>query len=297
MRKDSIRKILIVLFAAVLMLSMPIPAFAQSKNEPDLSKNGSISISLNDKGVAISSAEFTLYRVAEIAENNSIYEYKFVEAFVNSGKSTDDLSDEKTAKALAEYVKKHKISGISAKTDKKGFVKFNNLALGMYLAVQTGSVAGFADCTPFLVSVPLNESGDFVYDVDATPKTDIVRLVDVSIKIVWNDNGNEHPKSITVQLIKDDKVIDTVDLSDENNWSYTWTDLPADDSYYVKQINIPKEYTATYNQDKFEFTVINTSALIQTGQLNWPIPIMAGLGLLLFVIGWIIVFLKEDKKA
>lgn len=297
MRKDSIRKIFIVLFVGVLMLSTPVPAFAQNKNEPDLSKNGSISISLNDEGVALSSAEFTLYCVAETAENNGIYEYEFVEAFANSGKSTDDLSDEETAEVLAEYAKSHKISGVSAKTDKNGFVKFNDLVLGMYLAVQTGSVAGFADCTPFLISVPLNESGDFVYDVDATPKTDVVRLVDVAVKKVWNDNGKERPDSITVQLMKGDKVIETADLNEANKWSYKWTDLPVSDSYSVQEINIPKDYTATYKQNGLEFTVTNTSALIQTGQLNWPVPLMAGLGLLLFVIGWIIVFLKEEKRA
>lgn len=288
---------MIVLLVGVLMLSALMPAYAQNMTEPDLSKKGSISISLNDEGVALSSAEFTLYRVAEITENNGIYEYKFVEAFANSGKSVDDLSDEETAEILAEYAKKHKISGISDKTDKNGFVKFNDLVLGMYLAVQTGSVADFADCTPFLVSVPLNELGDYVYDVDATPKTDVVRLVDVSVKIVWNDNGNEHPKSVTVQLIKGGKVIDTVDLSDANKWCYVWTDMPGSDSYSVKIINIPKGYTPTYKQDGLEFTVINTSKLIQTGQLNWPVPLMAGSGLLLFVIGWVIVFLKEKKRS
>lgn len=297
MRRDSIRKILIVLFVGMIMLSTFVPALATNSDELDLSKNGSVSISLSDEGVALSFAEFTLYRVAEITESNGNYEYSFVETFANSTKSINDLSDKETAVDLAEYVKNYKISGVSAKTDENGFVRFNDLALGMYLAVQTGSVAGFADCTPFLISVPLNESGSFVYDVDATPKTDVVRLVDVAVKKVWNDNGKEHPTSVTVQLIKGDKVIETVELNEANKWSYKWTDIPDSDSYSVQEINIPKDYTATYWQNGFEFTVTNTSTLIKTGQLNWPVPLMAGLGLLLFVIGWIVVFLKEDKKS
>lgn len=297
MRKDSIKKISIVLFVVVFMLATFVTAFAKGNNQLDMTKNGSISISLHDEGVALSSAEFTLYYVAEIVGHNGIYEYAFVEAFANSGKSIDDLNDEETAEAFAEYAKNDKIKGVSANTDKKGFVKFNDLALGIYLAVQTGSVAGFADCTPFLISVPFNELGDFVYDVDATPKTDVVRLVDVVVKKVWNDNGKEHPKSITVQLMKGDKVVETVDLSEANQWSYKWTDIPASDSYSVLEINVPKDYTATYKQNAFEFTVTNTSTLIQTGQLNWPVPLMAGLGLLLFVIGWIIVFIKEGRRT
>lgn len=297
MRKDSIKKILLILFIVALMLSTLMPVFAVNKNEPDLSRNGSISISLNDGDTALSSAEITLYRVTELVKKGSIFEYAFVDTFASSGVSADDLSDEQTAELLSEYAKSNKIGGISAKTDKKGHVKFDELELGMYLAVQTGSVQGFADCTPFLISVPLNDLGNFIYDVDATPKTDIARLVDVTVKKVWNDNGKKHPNTVTVQLMKGTKVIETVNLSEQNNWSYKWTDIPSSDSYSVQEINMPKDYTATYKQNGFDFTVINTSTLIKTGQLNWPVPLMAGVGLFLFVIGWIIVFLKEEKKA
>ena len=65
--------------------------------------------------------------------------------------------------------------------------------------------------------------------------------------------------------------------------------------YSVKEINIPKGYTATYQQNGFTFTVTNTSTLIQTGQLKWPIPVLAGAGLLLFAGGWIL-YSKGKRK-
>ena len=39
-----------------------------------------------------------------------------------------------------------------------------------------------------------------------------------------------------------------------------------------------------------------TETLIQTGQLNWPIPILAGGGLTLFMLGWIVTARKKNKK-
>lgn len=35
--------------------------------------------------------------------------------------------------------------------------------------------------------------------------------------------------------------------------------------------------------------------LIQTGQLNWPVPVLAGSGILLFMLGWILVFSKRER--
>lgn len=42
----------------------------------------------------------------------------------------------------------------------------------------------------------------------------------------------------------------------------------------------------------------NPPKLPQTGQLNWPIPILAGAGILLFLVGWDLVFLRrKDHHA
>lgn len=36
--------------------------------------------------------------------------------------------------------------------------------------------------------------------------------------------------------------------------------------------------------------------LIQTGQLNWPVPVLAGGGILLFMLGWVLVFRKRKRN-
>ena len=63
----------------------------------------------------------------------------------------------------------------------------NAYALLCAPAVQSGSVRGYSDCSPFLVSIPTGEADGWVYDIDATPKTDIVRLIDITVKKIWSD--------------------------------------------------------------------------------------------------------------
>jgi hypothetical protein len=50
-------------------------------------------------------------------------------------------------------------------------------------------------------------------------------------------------------------------------------------------VNIPNGFTATYAQKEYTFTVTNTASLAQTGQLLWPIPVLAVTGLFLLLTG------------
>lgn len=43
-------------------------------------------------------------------------------------------------------------------------------------------------------------------------------------------------------------------------------------------------------------TTPETPSLIQTGQLNWPIPLLAGSGVVIFAIGWMLTFMKRKEK-
>jgi hypothetical protein len=157
-------------------------------------------------------------------------------------------------------------------------------------------VDGFAPCTPFIVTVPSKSDEGYVYDVNATPKTEVAKLTDITIRKVWNtDKSTEAAKSITVQLLRNGNVIKTAILSEENHWQVTYSDLPVSDAYSIKEVDVPKGFTATYKQNGYVFTVTNTSTLIQTGQLTWPIPVLAVSGMLLIAIG--ITLLQKKGKS
>jgi hypothetical protein len=48
---------------------------------------------------------------------------------------------------------------------------------------------------------------------------------------------------------------------------------------------VPKGYTVTYNKNGNRYTIYNTRALVKTGQLRWPVPVLAVGGLVLIAAG------------
>lgn len=78
-----------------------------------------------------------------------------------------------------------------------------------------------------------------------------------------------------------------------NNWTFTWDNLDADGNWRVLEDHVPLGYTPSYSVKDSVVTVTNTQILIQTGQLNWPIPVFGGLGCMILGIG---IFLMAKKK-
>ena len=83
--------------------------------------------------------------------------------------------------------------------------------------------------------------------------------IDLSVKKVWDDENNpERPLSVSVALYKDNvQLSDGVTLSEGNGWTTTWPGLDPRGNYSVKEINCPKEYTASYTRQGNTFIVTN----------------------------------------
>ena len=286
------RKIITLFVVLLLILSCSLTVFAQ---DFDPQKNGSISITLTEQydKKPIIGEELSVYYVATVGVNaNGNLSYVYTDSFENSGIDIDDPS---LAAKLDTFVSKHNVSSIKVTTNKNGTAVCEDLALGLYFIRQTGEVEGFAPCTPFLVTVPNEKNGEYVYEVNASPKTEVVKLTSITIKRVWNtDESTEATDSVTVQLLQNGNVIKTISLDAKNNWQVTYTNMPESDAYSIKEIDVPKGFTATYSKKGYVFTVTNTSTLIQTGQLMWPIPVLAVSGVLLIAVG---ITLLQKKRA
>ena len=287
------RKIIIFCLTILLISTCSYTVFAEEYN-PDLT--GSISVTLTDKkqNEAIVGAELSVYYVATVLlddDGNLMYDY--TDDFKQFDTAIDDTE---LATKLDAFVSQHNVPSTKITTNIDGTALCNGLPLGLYFIKQTGAVEGFAPCTPFLVTVPNEKDGEYLYKVNASPKTEVARLVSITIKKVWNtDKSTEAAESVTVQLLKNGSVVKTAILNAQNNWQITYADMPESDTYSIKEVNIPKGFTATYKQEDYVFTVTNTSTLIQTGQLIWPIPVLAGGGMILIAVG--IVLLQKKRKT
>lgn len=265
------------------LVMMPMTAFAQ---DFDSNQVGSISVMLKDQdgNTPITGAELSLYYVATVKRNSKTnLSYTFTDAFEDCGCALDDPA---LSVKLDAFVKENPIAAEKLVTDAHGNVSFANLPLGLYFVQQTNTVAGYAPCTSFLVTVPNHNADGYVYDVNASPKTDIAKLTSITIRKVWNtDSSTKAADSVTIQLLKDGVVVETAMLSAKNDWQVTYTDMPESDVYSILEVNIPQGFTATYSQNGYIFTVTNSASLIQTGQLIWPIPVLVMAGLCLIAVG------------
>ncbi len=129
------------------------------------------------------------------------------------------------------------------------------------------------------------------------PDPDPSYPLDVVVRKVWSsDDGKDRPDSVTVTLYNGDVPYETVRLGAWNNWTYTWKDLSAYGNWQVIETNIPKGYVPSYSVSGNVVTITNTRSLIQTGQLNWPIWVLGGAGLVLVSLGGAMLVKKKREN-
>lgn len=273
----------------MLLLSMNTVCFADESI--DLNHSGSITVNLGIKD----DLEVSLYHVADVSIDGGLH-YVLTNSFRNSNADLTNLGSTDLVNQLSEYVSKNAVTGTKQKVSSSGSISFNNLKPGVYLLVQTDCDNCSYQMESFLVTIPNSVNNTWIYDVDASPKVELKTLTDISVKKVWNDGNalNDRPDSITVTLYLNDDAVDEVTLSELNNWSHTWKNLAYSDGYSVKEKDM-LDYQATYKRDGNTFIITNTSKLAHTGQLNWPIPVLATAGMLLFATGWYLVFIKKKE--
>lgn len=121
-----------------------------------------------------------------------------------------------------------------------------------------------------------NESGDeIVYTVTEDPVEGYKTVVDgykitnthepekteILVTKIWKDNDNKdlkRPDSITVHLFADGEEIETVKITKENNWTYTFTDLDVyKDGKKIEYI-ITEDPVEGYSVTVNGFTLYNT---------------------------------------
>jgi len=315
------------LFALVCALLMLFAANALAESV-DLNRSVSLEMVFQDEGGGVADVQFGVHRVAALDADGKL---KLVAPFdrykVNlSVQSESDMAG--TAHTLEGYVLRDGIAPMSScKTDANGKAAFSGDGMkpGLYLVPGGRFVIGGKVYTvqPTVVQLPLRASEDAKWDYDVAVSVKYVAQPDstdetrISRKVlkVWKGEGYENalPEEITVQLLQDGKVFDTVTLNADMLWRHTWEDLDAKHHWTVVEkelddfsVNVTREgitfvVTNTYDPDESEEPTPTPtpaptnppsssgggsgSKLPQTGQLWWPIPMLLSAGLLLIVIG------------
>ena len=174
-----------IISAAILgSLILAPPAFAdeawETNRMPSAAQNsGNLTISFaSEKGgekVPIDGAGISIYRVAELHTHGGSADFDTLEDYVKTAGEKIDLKSAGEAEDMAKKLNKEKKEKTaSASTGKDGNAFFRQIPTGMYLVVEdgkNGSAEKYEAFSPFLISVPLAENGEWNYNVSSSPKT------------------------------------------------------------------------------------------------------------------------------
>ena len=165
----SIRDRLAVLLMLCLLVWGAVPVLAAET--VDETRIGSIKVLLCDTETAapLQGGELTLYRVASVSKNDADMSFTYTNGFENCGIALDNVSESALASRLAEKVTQN-AQAVTKTVNDSGIAVFGDLKAGLYLIVQKQAAEGYDAIQPFLVTVPIMENGQYVYDVDAHPK-------------------------------------------------------------------------------------------------------------------------------
>lgn len=334
MNKDIIKNVRRCFAGAVLTAAAAgFMTAAASAEKIDLSKTGSITVTyVSGSGEAITDGEFTLYQVAVITTDGSYLYYTYDGDFYYCTEDLNGDLDSELAMTLAEYAEENNASGTVKSLNSNGTLTFEDLKLGLYLIVQTTASTGYYAADPFLVSVPLYQNDEWVYDVDASPK--IESGSEVTTESGGGGGGSETTTETTTEGSEtttessgggggggDDDDDDDDDPTPSGGGGGGGSSYPigggettpsgsSSGSTYVPDASnddvtddeTDEEETEIEPQDDITIVPSDGGAEIvpeelpQTGQNNLPVPVLALSGLCLFSLGYKMYFSGGGKN-
>lgn len=291
---------LLTLALCLVLCAFAWPTAANAFEPVDLTHPVSLTLLANDEGEPLNGVTFYLHRVADMNEYAQFELLSAYSAYSGDINKLETAAEWEAASAEMDEIAFNIAPAASCTTDDTGLAIFTDLKPGLYLVTgDPVEIIPWAYAfSPFLVSVPNRDADDvWVYDVLSDVKLEREPAVtSVEVVKIWSDKNYEkkRPNELTITLLCDGEEIDTAILNAENSWSHVFTNLPAAHEYTVREKIVPKNYKVSYDIVNGALVIVNTYQapvtpepdLPQTGQLWWPVPILAGLGMILFFTGW-----------
>ena len=215
------KKLIMLLFVVALLCSLALPVYAH--DVPQDRTDCTIEVVVRYDGEDVNGGTLTAVKIGYVDEEDG----NFFFSQELTGTLLEDIASAALPGELYDFYENNKKNHefyVQTQSVKDGKATFAGLPTGLYLIIQEKAAKGFSKLSPFLVSVPYMEDGQYLYDVTAAIKTELER----------------EPESTPPPSTKPDG---------------------------------PK--------------------LPQTGQLNWPVPVLAVSGLAMFTLGFLL-RKKED---
>lgn len=302
----------------VLVLMVLMPGMTKAAQLP--ASPLQLTISYQSSGNAVPGAPLSLYKVAALNTDLSLT----ADATFSGLKTPIEDPNVRwadLANTLEDHIARNMIApDDTARTDTGGKAVFPSgstpLDAGVYLILSKPYRYGgmIYDPSPMIVTLPGQDTaGNWISEVTAYAKFIPIedKPVDITVEKIWKDKGHEskRPSRITMVLYKDGREENRITLSKEMHWRYVWNDLDPMHTWTVMEIPVSgyetkPPHTVPDSEGNKIIRITNTYVpskppkLPQTGQLNWPVPILLSCGGLLFILGCVLCFgRRKDDYA
>ena len=264
-----------VMIALICLCFWLTPCYAMAASTTDASEpinvnqDCMLTLTYTCDGTAFEDVSVKLYKIADVSSD---FQYTLTSHFEQSELILNGVRTNGEWNVIRSTLEAHIIADnikadAVAKTDSEGIVCFEDLKPGLYLAV-VGTVTQ-EDITCFfdsaLVALPgLSADGRPQYQVTVASKSEMIPPSDKEIELkvlkLWKgDEGrNSRPKNIEVEIFRDGASYKKVVLSEDDNWSYSWTAKDDGAKWTVIERNTPSGYTMTAQNRDTSFILTNT---------------------------------------
>ncbi len=269
----------------------------------------SLTVSYRCEDTAFSGVEVKLYKIADVSAN---YKYTLTQSFELYGVAINNIQTSGEWKVIRTTLETHIIANkinptAVAQTDPNGQAVFASLSTGLYLVVPGQTVQDDLHCEfeSALISLPESgQDGNWQYHVTVNAKGEMLPPIEPDekteyrvLKLWKGDEGrNDRPESIEIEIFRDGESYSTATLSNENDWSYSWSVEDDTSSWAVTELT-PEGYVMSVEKRETTFVITNTFVPTEpqppvkppqtgdTSNLLVYVLIMTACGLMLIILG------------
>ena len=268
MAKRKMAVIALSLFLCLCLL--PCSAYAASTESIDTSKHCTLSLSYRCGGVAVPNMAVKLYRIADVSPD---FQYSLTPSFSSSNLNLNGIKSQSEWNSVRSTLEVKIIinkveADFSGTSNENGLVNFGSLTPGLYLAISDAVVQHDVSIIfdSALIALPNLVEGKWNYNVTAAPKPIELPPIDpdgdteYKVLKLWkgDENKNTRPKSIEIDIFRSGTKQETIKLSEENNWSYSWLAKDDGTKWHVAESTVPSGYTETIDVRQNVFIITNT---------------------------------------
>ena len=273
MAKRRLGSIILLICFCLCLLPLQAKAIstAEAKGPVATQNDCHLTISYRYGDTAFAGQTVKLYKVAEVSADS---QYTLTPSFGSSGLILNGIQSNSewdvVRSTLEAFILANDVEPVlTAVTDKAGNASAESLKTGLYLASAVDVAQGELTCCfdSVLIALPgLGTDGNWIYQVAVAAKPEILppiapdEKIELKVLKLWKgDQGSkDRPDQIEVTIYRNGRKYETVVLSEENHWAYTWSAKTAGDDWAVAERKVPAGYTMTVTQRGNTFVVTNT---------------------------------------